>query len=607
MRRVLPGVLATAALVVLTWPVATIAPDAGVTGSWEAGLHLAARRGLDHGVDVVFTYGPLGFLGAPRMFFTITGLAALAYTVTVHTAAAVVLFVTGRRLLRPAAAAALTFAVLATMWGEPAEIVPVLVFVACLHALQGWNVPPARFGAAGGAVAGLQLLVKFNTGLLILAMVGVTSVALARRAAPRVVAATAAGFLGVVGAGWLLTGTAPSAFVPFVVNSVHVTAGYTDAMAIEEAGRRWEYVAAIGTVGAVLVLAGAGRVRERRDRFTAVAAALVTLAFLFAKAKHGFVRHDAHAILFFAGLAFVPFAVRWRERARLLFLGAVAVTQVALVLVIGDAWWSHYDVRTKTDRAGGQMADALVPGRRAELMENARSRIISTYPLTATVRDRIGTRPVHVDPFEISVVWAYGLAWSPVPVFQTYSAYTPRLDRLNAEHLASDGGPDLVLRTVPVPVVDGRNPAFESPAYMQALLCHFDGDATPGPLQVLARRPDRCGAARSIGTVNVLPGELVRVPRRAGHLVVGRIDLDHSTARTLRGLAFKPAPAYLDSVGGPSYRLVEATASGPLVFRIPPAARFGADPLPQIDRFRLRGTGAARMRWFAVPVAGVSD
>ena len=37
--------------------------------SWIAALHLAADRGLDFGTDIVFTYGPLGFLTVPRLQF----------------------------------------------------------------------------------------------------------------------------------------------------------------------------------------------------------------------------------------------------------------------------------------------------------------------------------------------------------------------------------------------------------------------------------------------------------------------------------------------------------------------------------------------------------
>ena len=43
------------------------------------------------------------------------------------------------------------------------------------------------------------------------------------------------------------------------------------------------------------------------------------------------------------------------------------------------------------------------------------------------------------------MVPANGWRWSPRPVFQSYSAYTPALDQLNASHLASRESADHIL------------------------------------------------------------------------------------------------------------------------------------------------------------------
>ena len=50
-------------LTILAWPIADLPARATLDGSWQIALHLAAERGLRHGVEIVFTYGPLGFLG----------------------------------------------------------------------------------------------------------------------------------------------------------------------------------------------------------------------------------------------------------------------------------------------------------------------------------------------------------------------------------------------------------------------------------------------------------------------------------------------------------------------------------------------------------------
>ena len=51
------------------------------------------------------------------------------------------------------------------------------------------------------------------------------------------------------------------------------------------------------------------------------------------------------------------------------------------------------------------------------------------------LRAAVADHPVAVDSFESSLAWAYGLNWHPVPVLQTYVAYTAALDRRNADAL----------------------------------------------------------------------------------------------------------------------------------------------------------------------------
>jgi hypothetical protein len=62
---------------VATWWVAFAPPFVGLDESWWAALYMAAHRGLHFGTHVVFTYGPLGFLG--QAFLWYQNLAVLAF------------------------------------------------------------------------------------------------------------------------------------------------------------------------------------------------------------------------------------------------------------------------------------------------------------------------------------------------------------------------------------------------------------------------------------------------------------------------------------------------------------------------------------------------
>jgi hypothetical protein len=53
-----------------------------------------------------------------------------------------------------------------------------------------------------------------------------------------------------------------------------------------------------------------------------------------------------------------------------------------------------------------------------------------------------------VYPQEIALAWAYHLDWRPIPVLQSYSAYTSDLDQLDADFLTSTRAPQRILCSV---------------------------------------------------------------------------------------------------------------------------------------------------------------
>src|SRR6476659_6043695 len=71
-RDAISTLLVAIVVLALVWPVLSAPARIGLDPSWQMGLHLAAWADLRYGVDVVFTYGPLGFLGfsQPLLGFT---------------------------------------------------------------------------------------------------------------------------------------------------------------------------------------------------------------------------------------------------------------------------------------------------------------------------------------------------------------------------------------------------------------------------------------------------------------------------------------------------------------------------------------------------------
>jgi hypothetical protein len=243
---------------------------------------------------------------------------------------------------------------------------------------------------------------------------------------------------------------------------------------------------------------------------------------------------------------------------------AALLAGAGVFLVWSPGYFVTIDPATITARITQDASAALSGGTRAALAAAGAENVREAVPIPTRVLEAVGDAPVHVDPWQVDAAWAYGLNWRPVPVFQSYTAYTPYLDRLNADALRAPGGPEVVLRTDTT--IDGRNPLWESPEYTLELVCGFEPGVHQGDWLVLDRGTDRCGTESELGTVAFAAGETVQVPTAPeGSIVVARVELDDSIANRIATLAFHPLSATTVSADGHAYRIPRQLIGGPLL------------------------------------------
>ncbi|MGI8807722.1 MAG: hypothetical protein ACR2KK_07770 [Acidimicrobiales bacterium] len=605
-------------LAVLTWRDVRFSPIAGLDPSWHAALHMAARQRVPFD-DLVFTFGPLGFLTQPVVYYASTGLLSGLYVLGLQTALCAALVSVLRRTIGLPAAAVVTF-VLASAGRElkAAELVVVVVVVVAFGLLRGDHPPRAErlLVSAAGVVAGTHLLVKFNTGVIVTVVAVLTAWFVGLRAWRSETVLLGTALVSLLG-GWMLTGNRLGDLVPFVDRSLEVAAGYSETMGIELSGRAVFYPVALLVTAVVVALGWTAS----RDWLPArrVGLGLVGTMWLYGALKHGFVRHDEHDIVFFgeallvgAGLAGAALASfeGWR---RWLPAGGGAVLLAASLGASGLGVPSIVDPLPALRRAGSDLMTFASSQRQDRAVDKARAALRRSYDLAPATLAALAGRTVHVRPWEASVAWAYPeLRWKPVPVFQEYSAYTAGLDHRNAAFLAGPSGPERVLTEQET--VDLRNPDWDSPAAVVALVCHYRELAVQARWQVLGRIEDRCGAEEPLGTVLARVGDVVTVPDTGGRdvLVVARIrGLDASPLYGLRSTLWRLPPVHLTLDGGRRFRLVPGTAANGLVVRAPAPARLGfSQPFApesatsfQVDHRGAVGLGSSlTIEFVAIPV-----
>lgn len=539
--------------------VSTARPAWGIDSSFRVGLTEAVRERMQFGVEIVWPYGPLGFLGGP----TYLSRALLALAVLFQLAVLTVLFASlvvhldrlgVRRLWSGAALLVCSLAIGITdnIVPELAAITVVVVLVTRSH-IRFAAPSPSDWWVIGstGLVAGALVLVKVGPGVLAAGTVVVFAMSTDRRLrlGPLAVAAIAAGFL----VSWLATGQSASSLSPYLSTSRELSSGYQDAQAVGPDGAR---VAIIGAIAVASVVVGAiGAQRWLRRHRHAWWAAVPLAAAVWFELKQGLVRWDLwHTAGAFVLIALLIASIDWERRVTLVPLGIVVVAACAAIGIepgrLRSTWSDRVDVALVLTSSGRQQRE----------LDEARAEVQASYDVPAPVIDALAAGSVHAEEWDINAVWAYGLAWQPLPVLQSYSTYTAELDRLNAEHYASTDGPDGVL--LHPATVDGRFGPWESPQARVTLTCNFEVAASGGDWTALRRVADACGPARELLTASVAPNEVLEVPAPSSpdSLVVARFDLPADRVGGILTALARPVRYAYVNLDDTRYRLVLGTA-----------------------------------------------
>ena len=616
--------LAAAIAAVIFWPQSSVDPVAGPDASWQAGLALARMHNLAWGPELVYTYGPLGFLQNTPYYSLGQSLLATIYQPIV----VVALFLGIAKALRqrhaPMASLIGAFATTSIVvlllighnWGVPgleyAESSVLASFAwAAVPLLQQ---SPKRSMVvttcvALGAAAGFQMLVKF-TGIAIVIIALAVSVLVDWKALGRH-CATVGAFAASALMWWVLAGQSLGNLAAWLRYSSDLVSGYSTAMGLPLSLGVLPVLAGLGALCAIFFL---GR-REIPLRFMALVGVAGVLT-----AKTAFARLSLLHCYPLLGFIVVTVAITPLSRT----LRRIFVVLVAALLIIelgastaGALAFDYPDRTVAAVQAPIQAIDRLVtlalPGHVDQRVKQAKARLRALYAIPDHFVKAIGSGTVEIDPTETAAVWAYDFAWRPVPVFQTHQAYTPTTDNLNSETLTA--GPQFVLsrRSPASPAtgsIDGRLEVQQSPRYSRALLCNYAVSGVENRWALFTRSGSHCGPLTALSDVRVRENDVIPVPApsRPGMAVLVGIDLYPTVFDRLFQGALVPLTIPTLVLDGCTYRLIAANAAEPFLVNTPAsvagtnlevhAHTIGVGRAPSFGR----GAVAARLRFYEMRV-----
>ncbi len=502
----------------VVFPALPVPIGIGVDPSWRYALCLAHQLHLAFGSTIVFTYGPLGFLLWPDpgtithseyfVFFFISYGVLLWALLSVFTAAS-------DTLVGVSACLALVAVDVFAFSDSAPATVPFIGFCAAVLGRPRWAKTDFTLASL---CCGFLLLAKFNEGLVTftsLLIIAALKLSSKDRLDKYHIPSATFGLLlpwSLLIGGLLLQGAGWSAVTGYVKGSLSLATGYNEMMGLP--GPQWQFILAWVAIVCFFVFIPL-LARSRRSMLPGLAVAL-PLAYLFF--KHAMVRQDQdHAATYHfmvAGLSVLPLlcAVSAWDRA-------ILISYCFLNLEIGSATLAQQRpevMQTAIQRAVllstfDSLQAALHPGKFWLQLEARNEAKLKLRMAPESIARAVGTEPIDVLPMDEDFVRANHWNWKPRPVLQSYAAFTPYLDNLNAIFLRNTGAAPLILFSWEA--VDGRLPPLDDVLSWRTLIDWYDIDLDRSPLFLLRKRSSpRYTLPKLISKTSTHWGEWISVP-----------------------------------------------------------------------------------------------
>ncbi|MGA3065336.1 MAG: hypothetical protein ABSF29_00660 [Tepidisphaeraceae bacterium] len=565
-------------------------PADDLDASWNVALQWAHIHHLDFGHEIVFTYGPWGFVLLRYLP------AAFNWTVATWTFLGIAFFTAiwniSARIPSPVWAA-FWLAVVITIAGSPigtfqdVRLAMVCWLLLVIHFYL--DDRPRRPAKTLLAVAmAWACLIKFSMIAFALPVVVAISLdQLLRRRIPSTLLVFIAAYLGL----WLLARQPLGSLLPYLSHSWNIAGGYAEGEGLITASESVDIplylTAGAMTLIIVAILHPWPRIRSARTHRDVInetlavasrgeklelqksllgAAGLVGV--LFALFKTGFVRHDLHEIIATASLTLLSLTIGaaiWPRTESIASRTWIVITCVASFSLLCNSEFNSVIDFTPTMmlQSIAEIPDSALTAFR---WATASSTLQAQYdqlrqPLPDALKSQIqGT----VDTYSAGqrALIDSELDYSPRPIFQSYLAFTSELSRLNADFLAGPRAPETILFNLEP--IDVNYPSLEDAQSWPQLLTRYDlQDATQSRLVLRRADPTRGFTLIPLGQASANMGHSIPVPP-SDDPIWATVQVQITPLGSLMRAAYK-LPALLINVQlqsgkAPFYRLLRSVA-----------------------------------------------
>ena len=311
-------------------------------------------------------------------------------------------------------------------------------------------------------------------------------------------------------------------------------------------------------------------------------ALLFTLWLVF---KHGFVRQDVgHFLKFFMWTIIIVLLTIPKIRAsrikKLSYLLCFYVILVGLAMSQGAKVYRAFSLRKVVWNISSILHSHTFF---SKLKEESVSELASVR-LPDQILKLVGDKTVDVIPWDTVLVEANRLNWKPIPIFQSYLAYTISSDNINYENLVKQSK-DYIFYSFSF--IDDRHPFFDEPKTFFYIFCNYvPSSGAPDFLNteilhniILLEKStvNKCSNGEREREIAIPWNNLQSIESRKNYLIRAHVQFAYSTLGKIYKTLFRAPPVnicvqYKDGIER-TYRIVPGNSTNGVIL----------NPLPRDD------------------------
>ena len=265
---------------------------------------------------------------------------------------------------------------------------------------------------------------------------------------------------------WKISGQSIAHLPDYFISMAPIISGFTESMAVKNNGI--EVILFLIAVG-VLLLSITKQTLIRGN--SKIFLFCLFLIFLFLSFKGGFVRHDnAHVFIAGAAILIAALLLRFFCKSKLVACSmGLAVISWGYINIDRLPTFPQFittNIKLNYSSAWNGIINRTIDN---NWPQHDFDKAVESLKKESTFPKLEGTTDIY--SFNQSYLLASGNTWSPRPIIQSYSAYTPELADKNRRHLLGSSAPDNII--FKVEPIDERIPSIEDGASWPILISNY--------------------------------------------------------------------------------------------------------------------------------------